>query len=120
MHGRFFLAAAFVSLVCSIGIVAAQTVTSNDAVLRGTVSDPSGALIPGVKITLGNLEESGVREVVTGDRGQYSIETSAGIYQSKSEHPAFETLIVTPIQLKEDENLRMNIRIEIPIRFPRP
>jgi len=120
MRGRLFLAAAFASLVCSIAIVAAQTAPSKNAIIRGAVLDPSGALIPGVQITLGNLEKSDIKKVVSGERGQYSIETSAGIYQLKAEHPAFETLVVTPIQLKESEDLRMSLTIEIPIRFRRP
>ena len=114
---RILVTVALASLVCTIGIASAQTTPSKNAVIRGTVIDPSAALVPGVQITLSNLEKPDVKKVVTDKRGQYSIETSAGTYELKAEHSDFETSITRPIQLKENETLKMNVTIDIPIRF---
>jgi carboxypeptidase family protein len=119
---RILVTIALASLVCTIGIASAQTTPSKNAIIRGTVVDPSAALVPGVQITLSNLEKSDVKKVVTDERGQYSIEIPAGTYELKAEHPDFETSIKRPIQLKENETLKVDITIDIPARFrpPRP
>ena len=48
---------------------AAQTVTGT---IQGTVTDTTGALLPGVTVTIQNLETNTTRDVMTNERGQYS------------------------------------------------
>jgi outer membrane receptor protein involved in Fe transport len=49
--------------------VAAQTVTGT---IQGTVTDTSGAVLPGAVVTIQNVETNASRELVTTERGQYS------------------------------------------------
>ena len=76
--------------------------------------DETGALIPGVTITLSNLEKNDVKKGVSNQRGEYAFETlDAGQYELKAELPGFVTLIVGPIQLKENESLRFDLTMKI-------
>src|SRR5689334_25404579 len=57
-------------LVCLLGVtLSAQTVTGT---LRGNVSDRSGALLPGVTITIKNADTGLARVVVTESDGSYN------------------------------------------------
>ena len=41
------------------------------ATIVGTVTDPSGAVIPGVKVTVSNPEKGFTRELVSNPSGEY-------------------------------------------------
>jgi hypothetical protein len=57
----------------ALGAVAgAQNMLINGA-LHGTVTDVSGAVIPGARVVVRNLTNGQVREAVTGNRGFYTI-----------------------------------------------
>jgi hypothetical protein len=55
--------------VCSVVSVLAQTVTGT---LQGTVTGPDGAPLPGVTVTVRNLDTGTERNTVTNERGFYS------------------------------------------------
>jgi protocatechuate 3,4-dioxygenase beta subunit len=61
-----------------------QTTTS----ITGTVSDPGGAIVPGVKITVRSDETGAVRETLTNDAGYYAVQAlRPGIYTITATHP---------------------------------
>ena len=113
---------ALASLICIIGNASAQAPPSKDGIIRGIVRDESEALFPGVQLTLRNLEKPDVRKVVTDKRGQYSIETSAGIYELKAELQHFKTSTAGPIRLNENETVRIifTMVFDAPGRQPLP
>jgi len=57
------------ALCCTAGIVSAQTLGS----LTGEVKDPSGAVAPGVTVTLTNVGTNAVRTNVTNQAGIYNF-----------------------------------------------
>src|ERR1700731_2993799 len=70
-----------------VGLAQAQTVTGG---VTGDVTDPSGAIIPGAKVTAHNLD-TGVDTVATADRaGLYRLQfLPIGHYTLKVEAPGF-------------------------------
>src|SRR5438128_3724656 len=67
----------------------AQTI---NATLGGTVSDATGALIPGVTITATNLATGIVTTVVTNEAGAYNFASiQSGTYKVTAELPGFQT-----------------------------
>ena len=58
--------------------------------ISGVASDPSGAIVPGVTITLTNPATNAVRVVLTNEAGLYVLRAiPPGVYNLKAELPGF-------------------------------
>src|SRR3989442_15867807 len=76
--------------VCSAGEAHAQV---TGATLSGTVTDTSGAVIPGVMVSIKNRGTGVVRNVSSDEVGVYSSPNLlAGIYEVTSTSPGFNTV----------------------------
>src|SRR5260370_27691202 len=60
----------FVILMLSASFGAAQTTT---AAFQGTVTDSSGAVLPGAQVTASNVENGLKRTTTTGDEGRFLL-----------------------------------------------
>jgi len=88
----------FLLVFCS-GLGFAQSINSGD--VRGTVTDETGAVIPGVKVTVQNLN-TGVTKVFTSNGvGIYDTNSILpGSYKVTFEAAGFHTLVRGPITLE--------------------
>src|SRR5712691_1067128 len=69
--------------------------------LRGTVTDASGAIIPGVVVSLNSAGTGSKRQVLTGEDGVYQfLQAPPGMYQVTVEKPGFTTLSRDNVQLQ--------------------
>src|SRR6516164_11243671 len=60
------------------------------ATLEGTVSDSSGAVVPGAELTLTNTLTNQVRSVTTNDQGFFrASQLAVGTYKVGLAHPGF-------------------------------
>ena len=76
----------------------AQSTNSSD--LRGTVSDSTGAVIPGVKVSIQNVDTGVITELTTNDAGIYdSVSIRPGRYRVTFSKDGFEKLIRDGITL---------------------
>jgi len=85
-----------------------------NATLTGTVSDPSGALVPGAAVLV-HSEETGadVRTVVTGDAGSFNITNlTAGRYTVTVSNPGFQTYIAKDVILNVAEKHTLNVQLK--------
>jgi hypothetical protein len=82
---RFSLA-----LVASLAFLGAARAQSVDAVVRGVVTDPTGAALPGATVTLTNVD-TGLTRSATADRsGSYRVPpVPAGVYDVLGRAPGF-------------------------------
>jgi len=72
----------------------------NTATLTGTVTDLTGGVLPGVTVTVTEVETGQIRTTITGDEGRYQASSLAvGTYQVAAELVGFQTLIQDGIQL---------------------
>ena len=73
--------------------------------LRGTVADPSGGVVPGVKITIEEVATNIIaRTVVTDSQGNYEAPAlKQGIYRLKAGRKGFETYVVNDLYLASNE-----------------
>ena len=70
--GGFFLA------LCFAGAAFGQAFSS----LSGTIIDPTGAIVPGVQITLQNPDTGVQRSTISDEAGRYSfVQVAPGTYQ---------------------------------------
>ncbi|HEX2523152.1 MAG TPA: TonB-dependent receptor [Terriglobia bacterium] len=82
--------------------------------ILGTVSDPSGAVIVGARVTATQLDTSFSRTAVTDEAGNYTlINMPLGKYQVKAEMAGFKTGVSGPFQLVVDQRLRSNFVLAI-------
>jgi hypothetical protein len=82
--------------------------------INGTVTDNTGAVIPGAKITITNVATRQTRDVVTADDGGYTaLFLPLGQYSITVTHPGCKSLTQTGITLTSDEVATVNISIDV-------
>jgi hypothetical protein len=89
--------------VCLLVFVAggAFSQSTNSGDIRGTVTDPSGALMPGVAVTVSNLDTGTVKNLVTNGDGLYDTASILpGNYQVTFTKEGFDKLVRGPITLQ--------------------
>src|SRR5215467_12246785 len=101
----------FVSLYCLAIPAAAQV---DRAILSGTVIDPSGASIAGVRVELTNTATGLRRSALTGEAGSYSIGSlPVGVYRAVFTRASFQVLQYDSLSLLVGENRTLNVKLEL-------
>ncbi len=104
-------------IVAALLLLSAANVMSQSAgtgALTGTVTDPSGAAIPGVMVTLANKETGQVRTTETGADGNYRFALlPPGTYQVKFAAMGFKTAEVPSITVNVTETPVLNRALEV-------
>src|SRR5262249_19137947 len=81
--------------------------------IRGTVTDPSGAVIPGVSVTLENAGTSATRNTITDETGTYQIlQVQPGTYRIRAELTGFKTVVRDNLQLVVNTPLALDLKFE--------
>jgi len=97
--------------LCSMTALFAQ---SDRGVITGTVSDSTGALIPGARIVLTNTNTGANSDTVTTGTGNYTLlSLSAGTYSLKVSHPGFGLYEQAKIQVQVAVTTRVEIVLAI-------
>ena len=82
--------------------------------LAGTVTDPSGAIVPGAKIVITNEETGVARTVTANEAGRYiANDLVAGRYTVKTDVLGFKSTVKTGIVLQPGDRVDLGLRIEI-------
>jgi hypothetical protein len=86
-------------LIVGTGTCFAQSTNAGD--IRGTVTDPSGALIPGVTITVTNVNTGVTKTFVTNDSGIYDTDSIVtGQYTVTFSKQGFQKLVRGPVTVQ--------------------
>src|SRR5688572_12101962 len=108
-----FIVSATVLLLC-LGFSTLSLGQSSNASLSGSVSDATGALIPGVSVTATNNATSVVTTVITNEAGVYSIPSLLpGLYKVSAVLPGFQTRTFTDVQLGNAAQVRLNFTLTV-------
>jgi len=100
-------------MIVSLVIAMAVTVSAQSFSVRGTVTDQSGAFIPGVSVTVVHRESGTTWKGVTNDRGVFVIAVLApGPVEVKAELPGFQTWI-TKLNLGEKPVVDISIVLQV-------
>src|SRR3984893_9455630 len=113
MYACVRLAMTFLALLgLSLPVKAsAQTV---GATVSGTVVDPTGAVIPGVKIVLQNVSTGSVMNAATNGVGVFTAPNlPAGVYDITASAQGFSTLVRKAITLTVGQELVLNLNLQI-------
>lgn len=81
--------------------------------IGGTVTDPTGAVVPGAAVTLTDLDQHKTATAQTNSDGQYSFaQLNTGSYQVSVNVPGFEKSVSSPIHLTTQQNARLDIKLQ--------
>jgi hypothetical protein len=84
------------------------------ATIVGTLTDPSGAVVPGVKVTVTNTDTGVARALETNAAGNYiAPELIPGTYEVKAEFKGFKTFSRTGIVLNVNDNVRVDVTMQV-------
>src|SRR5262245_1632208 len=82
--------------------------------LTGTVSDPTGAVIPCVSIVATNVENSSRYETTTTETGNYTLaQLPSGLYQLSAELPGFKRYVRQGINVLVAQTLRLDVTLDV-------
>ena len=91
MLSRKTLCALVVTLFCAVGTASAQ---DQRGTLTGTVTDSSGAVLPGVTLVMKNTETGIAQQVVTDSDGRYQfLYVNPGTYSVAAELTGFKRFV---------------------------
>src|SRR5580693_9561134 len=108
----FRLRFAFVLLVALIGFSASTF--AQQATIVGTVTDPSGAVVPNVAVTLTNTDTGRSVVIPTNDAGQYvAVDLQIGHYKVKAEAKGFKVSEQKDIVLTIGDRIRADFQMQM-------
>jgi hypothetical protein len=85
-----------------------------NATLGGTVTDATGAFIPGVTMTATNVQTGIVTNTITNEAGAYHFASlQPGVYRASAELPGFQTNTYNNVVLGGAQQVRLNFRLEV-------
>ena len=106
----------FVIAICIVGIVACLLTPAHSQTIFGTilgsVTDPSGAVVPNVVITVTNQGENISREVRSDAQGNYQAENmKAGLYTLSAKATGFKDMVLTDVRLDARQTVRADMKL---------
>jgi hypothetical protein len=103
--------ALLVGLVLSTLPIGAQEPTGR---IIGTVTDPSGSVIPKAKITITNVATGAKSETTSAEDGTYQVLLlPVGTYRVSAEAQGFRRIVTSDEQLDIDRSLKIDLKLEV-------
>src|ERR1700746_817766 len=112
---RFPAALSLLAVLCMLLLSAtqgkAQTTTAD---VVGTVTDPSGAVLSGAKVTVENLATHGTHTTQTTSSGDYDVPfLLPGHYSVRVEIANFKTFSVADLTLQVGDRARVDAQLQV-------
>ncbi len=108
--GRFLAAAAAVLLLLPRPVAAQERFGG----LTGTVTDTSGAVLPGTTVTITNKDTGAMRAVVTGDAGQYIVQDlDPGRYGVTIELSGFAKAEIADVGITLGKTIKVDAQLKV-------
>ena len=110
---REHLAGVVAALVLLLSL-STSTFAQQNAILEGTVTDSTGAFIPGAQVTATHDKTGVATTSVADETGNYQfIGLPPGLYTLTAQVPGFQTGTHEDVELKEGEPVRLNFTLEV-------
>ena len=79
-------------------------------VILGTITDPSGAVVPGVKVTATNIATNEAREFTSDAGGNFQFNAMpSGFYNVTATGASFKTATASKVELRVNSQLRVDM-----------
>src|SRR6266567_3750857 len=104
----------YLSVLCLLLFGLTSVSFGQNATIVGTVTDPSGGVMPNVNITVTNTETSWTRTIPTNDSGQYVVPNiQIGHYNVKAEASGFKIAEQKDVVLSVGDRLRLDFQMKM-------
>ena len=95
-------------------LCAASLVAQVSAVISGTVTDPSGAVVPSATVSATNTETGAMRETVADGAGRYQMSLlPVGSYEIHAKKTGFQEVVRTGIQLAVNQSATVDLTLQV-------
>src|SRR2546425_6010776 len=106
-----YLSVLLISVILSGHLVSAQVATGT---ISGVVQDPSGAVIPGVSVTVKNVDRGTARTLITDEGGRYTApDLTRGNYEGQGQLAGFQTEVRSGITLTVGREAVVNLALKV-------
>jgi len=103
---------AILTFFCSASVFAQAQASTAD--LRGLVTDPNEAVVPGATVTAKSSATGITRTVTTNDEGTYQIfALPPGEYEVSVEAATFKRTVISPVRLTVGQSAELAVKLEI-------
>src|SRR5262250_3827849 len=103
-----------VRVFCLFLLGVLPAIAQTEATISGVIHDPSGAVIPGVTVTVTNPATNFVRAAVSNEAGVYNFPVlQPGIYNIKVELPGFRTIEQNDVELQVQQSARIDFVLQV-------
>jgi hypothetical protein len=112
---RRLIVAAFLAVaMIALGAGPARAQGGSTSTITGTVTDTSGAVIPGASVTVKNAATAGTSEVTTNTEGQFTVPAlNPGNYSVTVTLSGFKTATVNNVELRAGVPAGVNVKLEV-------
>ena len=111
LNDAFVVITLALAMSLGAGVTFAQSTSSS---IIGTVTDESGAAIPGAAVTVTNVGTQAERTVETNERGDYAVTAlDIGLYEVAATMEGFSRAVATDVRLEVDLVRRQNLTLQI-------
>jgi hypothetical protein len=108
---RYLVAIFCIFLLLSGAVAVAQTITGS---VRGTVTDPSGAVVAGAKVTALNVDTGVATKTVSDASGVYDFQfLNLGNYTVSVTAAGFDTSTIGPFRLQIDQIAKIDAKLQL-------
>lgn len=103
-----------ISIAIAPALCSAAQVTLGNAAVNGTVTDNTGAVVPGAKVLLTDTARGLVREVESNAAGRFVYPTiTAGAYTLRVSKEGFDTYEVTGLNVEVGQFATVNVELRV-------
>ncbi|HXC96491.1 MAG TPA: carboxypeptidase regulatory-like domain-containing protein [Edaphobacter sp.] len=104
----------FLGLVVLLMVGAGASLAQSTATLAGTVTDPTGAVVPNASVTVRSLATNTTRETVSDSAGAYVVPSlQPGDYEIRTTAAGFGTSVIKSITLLVDQTVTANMKLNV-------
>jgi hypothetical protein len=98
-------------MLLNCGVALAQSTLGT---ILGTVTDPSGGVVPNATVKITNIDENTSRTLTTSAGGNYElVDSKAGHYSIEVSNPGFQTSRVGGLELGARQTLRVDVTLRV-------
>src|SRR6266850_2407657 len=99
---------------CILALSVLPAVSQTQAGISGVIHEPTGAVIPGVTVTVTNPATNFVRSVISNEAGVYNFPVlQPGRYNIKVELPGFRTITQNDVELQIQQSARLDFTLQV-------
>src|SRR2546429_8804531 len=104
----------FLYLMCVVLLTVSPAIAQTQASISGVVHDSTGAVIPGVTVTVTNPATNFNRSAISNESGVYNFPSlQPGQYDIKVELPGFRTITQKDVELQVQQSARIDFTLQV-------